>query len=208
MNHVAQRVLDGLIDDVDWESLWIIDGERAGSVPGSLRKLLFSQNGPEAFEAYEELNNHVVVQGSVFRSAVACVPVLLGSISFRSELSPAALERTVALLWMMCCGWTDSEEVARGDQDVAREVDALLQDAFWLFLSLINDANEAVRINAMRLLSASSRPELLGLIGKYLTKARADLSLPDAVFEQWEFVLQARLDSLQETPNGSSEKSA
>lgn len=64
----------------DWETLRVMGG-RAGHVPAGIQKLLSSETEGDAWAAYWELENRVMVQGQLFEASQHLVPVLLAALA-------------------------------------------------------------------------------------------------------------------------------
>ena len=142
-----------MLDLYPWSDLWVICDSPSTNVPRSLRALISSQSPEDAEKAYEELNIFVVVQGSVFSSAVACVDVLLAALG--GTVSGAACEKIFELLWMISEGNTDDEERARGHYNCAEGADSAISRGFWLLVTFLDSPNPIVRKYCLELVGSS-----------------------------------------------------
>lgn len=68
-----------LITRIDWASLHELEGDGCG-VRDALVALLSANNADQAEEAYWRIENHAVVQGTVYEVAEACTSVLVTSL--------------------------------------------------------------------------------------------------------------------------------
>jgi hypothetical protein len=181
MSPLAWTVIEALLRSEAWSSTWVIKNEPATSLPNLVRALLRTESDDEAESLYKEINNTVIVQQSVFSSSRLVVPVLLTALA--GGLQHPARPYVLRLLWHMVGGWTDEEEIERGDSGVARDVDEMVRDAKWLFVPFLFSPDEDERGIARSVLSEIG-PEWLclpvdGVIGSGL------LSLPQYSYQRW-----------------------
>lgn len=95
------------LEDVDWPSLHTAHGT-AEHVPVALRALAGARDADRLFDAYWKLDNHIVLQGTLYESAYFAVPYILG-ILLSSRWAPLRVAAYDLLI-----------EIARGVPDPAR----------------------------------------------------------------------------------------
>ena len=69
------RGTDGL-DAIDWRGLRTADGF-AGEIPEALRHLAAADGQDDAQRWYWRLDNHVILQGSLYEAAYAVIPFVV-----------------------------------------------------------------------------------------------------------------------------------
>jgi hypothetical protein len=117
------------ISKTDWHNLRGANGS-ASSVPRALRNMIYAIREQSAEAAYWQLENHVVVQGGLFDSAVHIVPVLCAALSY--ELSDFARGWTLELLFQIVNGTTSTEEYQRGLRDLEVKCREAALPCLWL----------------------------------------------------------------------------
>ena len=75
MSSIIRKTL-GQLDDVDWRTLRTAHGT-AERVPAALRELAAARDSAERKSAYWNLDNYIVLQGTIYDSACAAVPYIL-----------------------------------------------------------------------------------------------------------------------------------
>lgn len=144
-----------LLNEIRWGDLWIVLNAPASDVPQALRDLIDAKSLEAAEHAYDRLDNFIEVQGSIFSSAVACVPILVSALAAEA-LSEPAKENILQLLFMVSAGEDDREELDRGNQGVAEQANRQIDSGFWLYCSLLNDPSWVVRRLCLELVGNSS----------------------------------------------------
>lgn len=131
------------IDLSDWSRLRDACGE-AGHVADSLRKLLRAATPEEAEAIYWELENHVVVQGQLFQSALAVVPVLLAALV---DPSPRHVRVSVMeLLFQIVSGVPHVSEVELGNVSLGEDCRQIAREGKWLLIrELIHGVSNSAR---------------------------------------------------------------
>jgi hypothetical protein len=181
MSPLAWTIIEALLRDQPWSSTWVIKNEPATSVPNLVRALLRTESDDEAESLFQEIDNTVIVQQSVFSSSRLVVPILLTALA--GGLQRPARPYVLRLLWHMVGGWTDEEEIERGDSEVARDVDEMVRDAKWLFVSYLFSPDEDERGIAWSVLSEIG-PELLRLPVDEVIRS-GSLALPPYSYQNW-----------------------
>ncbi|GIH73044.1 hypothetical protein [Sphaerimonospora thailandensis] len=113
----------------NWGSLRAMGGE-ADRVPESILTLLSSETEDDAWAAYWELENCVVVQGQLFEASQYVVPVLLAALV--GEISQVARKAVLELLFQLVSGESDTEEVERGNSDLGSICRQNAREGIWV----------------------------------------------------------------------------
>ncbi|WP_136518145.1 hypothetical protein [Cellulomonas telluris] len=141
-----------LITLVPWRTLRSLTGT-AAPVPAALSDLLTAATPPAAEAAYWRLDNHVVVQGQLFESALGVVGPLVSALT--RPLPDFVRERVMDLLVEIGYGEADGDEIAAGGSarlgDLCRDE---LRCGLWLFYGLLGDEAPTVRSSALDLVDA------------------------------------------------------
>ncbi len=109
---------------IEWDKLRAIAGQNAGSVPDDIDRMLRAENEDDADSAYWMIDNHVVVQGQLFESALPTGRTVARAIC---EGNPTVfgLGRAFDLLVEIAAGESDYSEVELGNEhlgDACRDV--------------------------------------------------------------------------------------
>lgn len=110
----ARDAATAAIGAVAWSQLQTAEG-RADRIADALRRLLVASTEEEAKAAEWEIDNAVVVQGTLYSSAPAVVPVLMAGLG--GELSPGARLHALWLLEQLVLGepqWDVPEDADLG----------------------------------------------------------------------------------------------
>lgn len=133
--------VDLLLDQAPWDRLESIDGS-AQTVPDAVRALLGADDEEDATAAYWRLDNHVVVQGRLYDSAVwlvgPLVAALVGGLPVHVRVPVTDLLREIAL------GYGDDEPAA-GEPGLVEHARAELRRGLWVFYGLLADPAPDVR---------------------------------------------------------------
>ncbi|WP_440101737.1 hypothetical protein [Streptosporangium sp. H16] len=113
----------------DWKSLRVMGG-KATRVPESLLALISSETEDDAWAAYWELENHVVVQGQLFEASQHVVPVLLAALV--GEIPQIARKFILELLLQLVSGESDTEEIERGNPDLGPICRQNAREGIWI----------------------------------------------------------------------------
>ncbi|MER6611637.1 hypothetical protein ABT282_38815 [Streptomyces sp. NPDC000927] len=105
-------------------------GDRSGSVPDALRRLLAAADADEAMAAYWDLENVVVVQGQLHSAALPTVSVLLAGLL--DDVSADARDLVLELLQQIVMGESDEDEVALGNTDLGARCREAARTGLWL----------------------------------------------------------------------------
>jgi hypothetical protein len=126
-----------------WATLRKLDGT-AEQTGFALFELAYAANVDAAKLAYWKIENHVVVQGQLFESALHVVPCLMALLleDRPSFVRISALE----LLFQIVMGEADEEEVSRGNADLGNACRAKAREGLWLlYRELLMGEREAAR---------------------------------------------------------------
>jgi hypothetical protein len=145
MNLLAAAV----VDSVDWKQLRSGSGNAEG-VSGALAALADAQTEEEAAKQYWRIDNVVVVQGSLYESALPVVWVALALLT--GPLPPEARYRVVELLVEIAGGETAQAEVEAGNADLAERCRAALREGLWSFYAFLLDSDPRTRSQGITLL--------------------------------------------------------
>ncbi|MCU0264177.1 MAG: hypothetical protein MUF09_11015 [Candidatus Nanopelagicales bacterium] len=115
MNSIARR----MIDDVDWPSYQVAMGSASALGP-ALRDLLSSANVDEASAAWNEIEEHVFSQGTIYSAAEPTVAVILAALM--EEQPGWRSGRILDLLFFIASGVSLTDASLQGRcRDRARE---------------------------------------------------------------------------------------
>lgn len=117
------------IQRVRWDAFREAGGNPQALGP-SLERLLASETPEDAEERYWGLENHVVVQGQLFSSALPVVSVILAGLCdpFPRHVRISLLE----LLFQIVSGEAHESEVLSGRHDLGAECRAMARGGLWL----------------------------------------------------------------------------
>ncbi|WP_188191460.1 hypothetical protein [Nonomuraea sp. SYSU D8015] len=140
----------------DWGALRAMGGE-ADRVPESILALVSSETEDEAWAAYWELENYVVVQGQLFEASQHMVPVLLAALA--GEIPQAARKALLELLLQLVSGESDAEEMERGNSDLGSICRKNAREGIWIiyrelcsgYYDLARDILEVIDLDRDRL---------------------------------------------------------
>ena len=124
-----------------WEEFREISGP-AQEIAASLENLLASETPEEAEKRYWGLENHVVVQGQLYSSALPVVSVIMAGLC--AEPSRHVRISLLELLFQIVSGESHEDEVAAGRPDLGDECRELARSGLWLlYRELKYGASEA-----------------------------------------------------------------
>jgi hypothetical protein len=150
VNSVAERI----IEEVDWESYRVAMGP-ATTLGAALRALLCSANVEEASAAWNEIEEHVFSQGTIYSAAEPTVSVMLAALM---EDQPTWRSgRILDLLFFVVSGASATDSSLQGRcRDRARE-------GLWLLARLALDHEGWARDNALEVIEviAPARIDLI-----------------------------------------------
>ncbi len=131
------------VQRIDWGTF-----REAGGAPHllgrSLENLLASKTPEEAEKRYWELENHVVVQGQLFSSAMPVISVILASLC--DERPRYVRISLLELLFQIVSGEAHESEVSSGRPDLGEECRELARTGLWLlYRELKHGESEAAR---------------------------------------------------------------
>jgi hypothetical protein len=133
-----------LIDELErpeWSELRTATGF-ANDVPDSLRKLMNAKTPEEIYEVYWNLDNHVVVQGSLFEAAEYVIPILLNMLQLADDPIKASI---LELLVQMADGWDDKTEVSLGNTWLKDRCKREVQRGIAMFVFHLNSESADIR---------------------------------------------------------------
>jgi hypothetical protein len=164
MNRNARTLLDA----VAWASL-SIDHADASSVPRRVERLVEAEDQDAVDAAYWQLDKIVVVQGRVFDSALALVPVLLALLG--GDLRGNVRARILDLLFEIQDGEAKPDATRDADHKLAVECTRAVRRGLWLYYACFLDADARVRKNAVDLIGQlervdSTREPILKEVGR------------------------------------------
>jgi hypothetical protein len=146
-----------LLNEVNWESLRTIVSD-ASMIPSAVEALSEALRPEEVEAAYWRLDNHVVVQGQIFDSALALIPVLLALLA--GALAEPVRASILELLFQILVGTPDHTEIDRGLLNLAEECRTEIKKGMWLFYSDLFSTEPSVRKVAMELVVECDEDEL------------------------------------------------
>ena len=106
------RIAEHLSRNVEWSTLRDITGT-TDNTGKALRNLLSAPTADAARQAYWQLENHIVAQGTVFEAAVPATMVLMAALA--GELPIHVRIAVLDLLYQILSGTADATEVAAGN---------------------------------------------------------------------------------------------
>jgi hypothetical protein len=133
---------------IDWDRLRLSTGF-ASVVPAALLRLASSSNSDEGQSAYWELDNSIVIQGSLFEASEFVIPYILDlSISAPEHVRELALE----LLIQLAAGQSHPREIAAGNVHLAERCRKAARAGLANFYALLDSPNDELRDRAVELL--------------------------------------------------------
>jgi hypothetical protein len=155
------------IDRYDWRNLRAQG--TADRVPEAIMQLVRAKTQEEAEGAYWKIDNTVVVQGALHESAVPTARCLVIGLQ---QCTAAARPRILELLVQLAGGEPSREELARGNDSLARHCVRELYLAAGCFLALFETGTEEEKSFCVDLLGLCAReyPELRSRVHWYLTR--------------------------------------
>jgi hypothetical protein len=123
MNTIAEN----LIDSVKWDNYEVGSGD-ARKVGDAIRELLTSKDSAEAESAYWKLENHIVVQGNVYTSAVPATRILVASLL---DDRPLSVRIPILDLFFQILSGTP----ANPGEDVVNICKKYVYEGFWLIVN-------------------------------------------------------------------------
>ncbi|MFN7291315.1 MAG: hypothetical protein ACK5YR_06795 [Pirellula sp.] len=125
------------ISQYDWNAMMEADGP-ATNVPLAIRELLGASCPEDAVKAYWKLENHVVVQGSLFEAAVCTVSVICASLVLNPRPKWVMIQ-LLELLFQLVSGESHSDEVKRGLTDLGEQCRAEASKSLWILYGLFQE---------------------------------------------------------------------
>ena len=116
---VPNNKLGAAIDQYNWGLLRTLSGD-ARSIPERLCGLISSSSEVDVKHWYWLLENHIVVSGGVFESALPSINVLMTALETCS-MSRLAKGYTYELIYQIVNGCSDIEAIRRGNGSIASE---------------------------------------------------------------------------------------
>lgn len=140
-----ELIVDAAIARYDWRDLQEANGP-ATRIPAAFIELIRSADPEAAQKAYWKLENHVVVQGSLFESSVGVVSLVGAALAepARPKWVRIAL---LELLFQIVAGESHSDEVARGVADLGQKCRTEAKKLLWILYGIFQDGElwEAAR---------------------------------------------------------------
>jgi hypothetical protein len=115
----------------DWAKIREVSG-RADHVPRALRDLIGATTPEAAKTAYWKLENHVVVQGSLFEAALYVVPVLCAAL-VNPDRPTFVRGFILELLYQILNGYPARTEQSLGMNDMSERCKTSAREGLWLF---------------------------------------------------------------------------
>lgn len=152
-------VVECLIEDVDWSAYEVTVGS-ATRVGVALRGLLSSSNMQEASAAWEEIEEFVFSQGTIYSAAEPTVSVMLAALT--EDQPPWRSGRILDLLFFIVRGASPTDPLLQGRcRDRARE-------GLWLLARWALTHEGWGRDNALEVIEVVA-PDRVGLIRSAMT---------------------------------------
>lgn len=126
----AKQLVEVEVLRQDWSFLRQASGTADG-IPDALRQLIWAQSPEEVQAAYWRLENHVVVQGQLFESAVSTTHVLMAALVSQDRPDFVRIG-VLELLFQIVSGESDESEVARGLVDLGEQCRRAARAGLWL----------------------------------------------------------------------------
>jgi hypothetical protein len=121
----------------EWSRIRESDGP-ATSIPIAFRELLASNSPDESTNAYWKLENHVVLQGSLFEAAAYIVPAICAALVDKSRARWVRIQ-LLGLLDQIVFGEPHPEEVARGLGDLAVRCQDAAREGLWTLYRIFQE---------------------------------------------------------------------
>ena len=141
--NVAKSVAECLLDTVDWVSYRVASG-RATTLGDALRALLTSSDVEEASAAWDQIEEHVFSQGTIYSAALPTVPIMLAALT--EEQPSWRSGRILDLLFFIVSGSSTSDASL---QDRCRD---RAREGLWLLVGWAIAHEGWARENAMEVL--------------------------------------------------------
>lgn len=151
---MANVIAERLVEAVDWSSYRVSSGP-ASAVGAALRDLLVSLDAEEASAAWEQIEEQVFSQGTIYSAAEPTVSVMLAALT--EEQPSWRSGRILDLLFFIVSGSSATDASLQGRcRDRARE-------GFWLLAQWAVEHSGWARDNAMEVVEviAPDRVDLL-----------------------------------------------
>src|ERR1700712_1066210 len=121
----------------DWTQIREANGT-AASIPIAFRELLESESPNASVVAYWKLENHVVVQGSLFQAARCLLPAICAALVDFNRAKWVRVQ-LLELLYQLVAGVTHPEELTRGTGDLAGQCKAAAREGIWTLYRIYQD---------------------------------------------------------------------
>ena len=151
------------ISQYDWTAMMEADGP-ATKIPLAIWELLDASSPEDAVKAYWKLENHVVVQGSLFEAAVSTVSVICASLVLGPRPKWVMIQ-LLELLFQIVSGESHSDEVKRGLSDLGERCRAEASKSLWLLYGLFQEG-EFARAAREIILQIDESPQRLTVLDK------------------------------------------
>ena len=145
------RNAEDLLNAISWENLHTSHGD-ASAVPAAVRLLAGAATREETDVAYWQLDNVVVVQGQVFDSALALIPVLLTLLG--GELNDPISARVLDLLFELQGGDLHEDEIRRNNVSLGDRCTDALAGGLPLYWESLGSEDALVRRTATDLIGS------------------------------------------------------
>lgn len=136
MNYL-DTLVHATIARYDWNSIQESDGP-AGAIPSAFIELLTSKDPEASVKAYWKLENHVVLQGSLFKAAV-CVASLIGAALANGTRPKWVKIQLLELLFQIVSGESHPEAIARGNADLGTCCRNETRKFLWILYGLFQE---------------------------------------------------------------------
>ena len=169
MNWLATAALEA----VEWSRYRTADGN-AKSVPGSIRRLANACSDAEAKSAYWELDNHVVVQGTLHEAAEFVVAPLLALLE--GNLEPVVRKWVFDLLFEIAMG--NSPESSGRERSLEERCRDAAREGLWTLYALLLEPDPSRWRDTIHLLLVLDRDK--ARLKRVLERLKKDASDPDS----------------------------
>jgi hypothetical protein len=132
-------IVDAVIARYDWNKVQESDGP-AVRIPLAFKELLSSTEPESTEKPYWKLENHVVVQGSLFEASV-CVVSLIGAALSDATRPKWVKIQLLELLFQIVCGESHSDEVARGVGDLGQRCRNEARKLLWILYGIFQEGD-------------------------------------------------------------------
>lgn len=130
-------IVDAAIARYDWGKMQEADGP-AIRIPTAFVELIDSTGTEVAKKAYWKLENHVVLQGSLFEASVSVVS-LIGAALAEPNRPKWVKIALLDLLFQIVDGESHSDEVARGLPDLGQRCRNEAKKLLWILYGIFQD---------------------------------------------------------------------